>query len=192
MAYATVSQVKSYLGISASTDDTLLGTFITAAQKIIDAHTRRTFEASTATTRYFDAMSDVTGNTLWLGADLASVGTVTNGDGNALGTADYVTEPRNTAPYYQLRIRSDSTAAWTYSDHHENAIAVSGWWAYSTTAPDDIVHATIRLAAWLYAQKDNHADQDRAFIAGNTTVLPVNLPADVKAILDPYRKRGAP
>ena len=192
MAYATVSQVKSYLGISASTDDTLLGTFIAAAQKIIDAHTRRTFEASTATTRYFDAMSDVTGSTLWLGADLASVGTVTNGDGNALGTADYVTEPRNTAPYYQLRIRSDSTAAWTYSDHHENAIAVSGWWAYSTTAPDDIVHATIRLAAWLYAQKDNHADQDRAFIAGNTTVLPVNLPADVKAILDPYRKRGAP
>ena len=40
MAYATVSQVKSYLGISASTDDTLLGTFIAAAQKIIDAHTR--------------------------------------------------------------------------------------------------------------------------------------------------------
>ena len=66
MAYATVSQVKSYLGISASTDDTLLGTFIAAAQKIIDAHTRRTFEASTATTRYFDAMSDVTGSTLWL------------------------------------------------------------------------------------------------------------------------------
>lgn len=192
MAYTTTTTVKTYLGISTTTDDGLLATLIATAQQWIDTYTRRTFEASADSTRYFDAQADVYGNELWLSSDLATVGTVTNGDGAVLGTADYVTEPRNTGPYYLLKMRSDSTAAWTYSDHYENSISVTGKWAYSTTAPADIAQAAVRLTAWLYHQKDNYADQDRTFIAGNTTVLPLNIPTDVRLILDTYRKKGPP
>jgi len=193
MSYTTVADVKTYLGIAGSADDALLATLIASADAIIESYTHRVFQVSAASTRYFDALMDVDGDTLYLDKDLYSIGTVTNGDGNALGTADYVTEPRNSPPYYKIVMRSDSTAAWTYDSHPENAIAVTGMWSVGgTAAPTDIVHASRRLTAWLYAQKDNHADQDRAFIAGNTTVLPVNIPADVKAILEPHKKRGAP
>lgn len=193
MSYTTVADVKTYLGIAGTADDALLGALITSADAIIEDYTHRVFQVSAASTRYFDAEMDVDGDTLWLGNDLYTIGTVTNGDGNALGTADYVTTPRNSPPYYQIVMRSDSTAAWTYDDHPENAIAVTGLWsAGGTAAPPAIAHASKRLTAWLYAQKDNHADQDRAFIAGNTTVLPVNIPADVKAILEPHRKKVAP
>jgi hypothetical protein len=190
--YTTVTAVKSYLGISTTTDDGLLATLIATAQQWIDSYTRRTFEASSDTTRYFDARTDLYGNELWLDADLCQVGTVTNGDGSVLGTADYVTEPRNTTPYYMLKVRSDSTAAWTYNDHYENSIAVTGRWAYSTSAPADVAQACVRLTAWLYHQKDNYADQDRTFIAGNTTVLPLNIPTDVRLILDSYKRKGPP
>ncbi len=192
MAYTTTTAIKTYLGISTATDDGLLATLLAAAQRLIDSYTHRTFEASANTTRYFDAAADVYGRELWLDYDLCSIGTVTNGDGSVLGTADYVTEPRRATPYYALTMRSDSTAAWTWTvgGAHENAIAVNGKWAYSATAPDDIAQACIRLVAWMYAQKDNHADTDRAFIAGNTTVLPTAMPTDVIRILDMYKRRG--
>ena len=38
MAYCTTADVKDYLGISGTGDDTLIGTLVTAAQEVIDSH----------------------------------------------------------------------------------------------------------------------------------------------------------
>lgn len=192
MSYTTVSAIKTYLGISTGTDDGLLSNLLVSAQTIIDAYTRRTFAGTAQTTRYFDAYADVDKRTLWLDEDLCIIGTVTNGDGASIGTADYTTEPRNNTPYNRIVLKGNSTAAWTYNETPENAIAVTGAWHYSTVAPADIEHAATRLVAWMYAQKDNHADQDRAFIVGNTTVLPTAMPTDVVVLLEPYKKKGPP
>jgi len=78
--------------------------------------------------------------------------------------------------------------SWTYDEDHENAITIVGKWAYSATAPADITHACTRLAAYLYRQKDNAGDMDRAIVAGNATILPAKLPSDVAEILKPYRR----
>ena len=114
---------------------------------------------------------------------------ITNGDGVSVGAAEYVTEPRWETPFYGVTLKRESDIRWTWDDTPEDAITVVGRWAYSATAPADIVQATERLAAYLYRQKDNMSDLDRAVaVSGNMTVLPQSLPRDVQLILAPYRR----
>lgn len=189
MAYATTAELKTYLGISEATDDTLLGVLLAAAQVAIDAYCRQTFEAAADTTRYFDAVRDVDGRKLLLDAPLAAITTITNGDSVAVTTGQYVTEPRNAAPYYALALKSNVAVAWTHTGTPENAISILGRWAYSVSAPADIKQTTIRLAAYLYRQKDNSGDLDRGIaIGGNAMLLPAQLPKDIQQLLRPYRR----
>lgn len=187
MAYASTATLKTYLGISETTDDTLLGTLLTAAQAMIDAHCRQTFEAAADTTRYFDPTQDVQGRTLFLDMPLSAITSVTNGDSVAVTSGQYVKEPRNGSPWYRLTLKSDTAVAWTYTSAPENAIAIVGKWAYSESAPADIAQTTVRLAAYLYRQRDNTSDLDRTIAVGsNAMLLPSTLPKDIVTLLRPY------
>jgi hypothetical protein len=189
VAYLTNTILKVYLGITESTDDTLLTTLITAAQAAIDAFCRQTFEAAADTTRYFDPTLDAAGRWLYLDAPLAAITSVTNGDGNTVTSGNYITEPRNVTPYRALVLKGNSTVAWTWTTTPENSIAIVGKWAYSTSAPADVAQACTRLAAYLYRQKNNSGDLDRAMVIGaNAMLLPSELPKDVYTLLRPYRR----
>src|SRR5574340_1235085 len=103
MAYTTLADVKAYLGISVTTDDTLLTALIPRAQTAIETYTGRKFEATTAT-HYFHN-EDVTGQYLYLHYDdLLTVTTLTNGNGTVIDAANYRLEPRNTSPKYAIRL----------------------------------------------------------------------------------------
>jgi len=184
--YCTVTDVKTYQGISAAEDDTLISNLIRRAQARIDAYCVRTFEASTNTSKKFDAVSDIDGLTLYLDADLCEIDTITNGDG--ITVTDYVTEPRRYTPYYAITLKASSGIVWDYTDDPEDAITVSGKWAYSEEAPDDIQHACIRLVSYYYKQKDAQVFDVTAIPGSGEIVIPKGLPADVKQILDNYRK----
>lgn len=188
MAYCTNTDVKTYLGISGSGDDTLLTALCTRAQAMVDRYCNRTFEASSNTNRTFDAVRDVSGRVLYLDEDLASINSVTNGDATTVTAAQYVTEPRVATPYYALRLLDSVNISWTYTTDHENAITVSGKWAYSTAAPADIVHATIRWAAYLYRQKDASTFDVTAAPDLGVITVPQGIPADIEKLLAPYRK----
>ena len=185
MAYASASDVKTYLGITASTDDTLITALIARAQAMIDRETSSTFEAATDSTIYRDARANVSGRTLWLGQWVAAITTVTNGDGVVVASDEY--KPLGGGPYYALKLLGSAGKAWTYVNDSEDAISIEGKIAYSTSAPADIAHATIRLTAFLYRQRENANDIDRAVVVGNATVLPAQLPADVAKIVAPYK-----
>ena len=187
MAYTTAAAVKTYGGISGNGDDTLIGTLITAAQAAIDGFCHRTFEAGD-TTRYYDAIGDhIRGATLFLDDEIASITTVTNGDGVEVASGEYATEPRNVAPYTAIKLLSNSGKVWTYSAAWENAIEITGAWAYSSSVPSDIAHACIRLAYFYYKQKDA-AMFDVVAIEAGVVVKPVGIPADVQSILKTYRR----
>ena len=144
MAYATTTQVKTYLGLTVSSDDTLLGTLLLAAQKTIETHCGRVFEADTATVRYFTlADLDRDSGVLWLGGDLCTLTAVTNGDGTTVATGDVQTMPINTPPWYALRI-NPAVGVFTSGQNTADRIAITGKWAYSASAPADIAQATIR------------------------------------------------
>lgn len=213
MAYVTAANLKVYLGITETTDDTLLGTLIGAAQRIIDTYCGQSFEASADTTRHFQANQyqggpgvgygygatygyykpsvsgggDALNLDLFLDAPLCQITSVTNGDGVVVAAADYVALPLNDTPKYALRLRRASGLYWTYSDDIEtDTIAILGRWSYSITAPADIVQACTRLASFLYRQRDNGLDIDRILQTAGGIAIPPDLPRDVKLLLAPY------
>lgn len=189
MAYVNAAALKVYLGISETTDDALLGTLIAAAQAAIDSYCRQTFEADADSTRYFDPTCDVDGRCLILDAPLCAITSVTNGNGVVVSSSDYVKEPRNSTPWHRLTLKGSATVAWTWTTTPENSIAIAGRWAYSVSAPGDIVQAATRLAAYLYRQKNNSADLDRAVAIGaSAMILPSDLPKDMTRLLAPYRR----
>ena len=190
MAYCGVEELKEYLGVTGATDDAMLLTLLAAAQRTIDSYCARTFEATADTVRTFDSQRDVDGYTLTVDSDLCAITSIVNGDGTTISNSHYVTEPRNETPYYAIRLKASAGKVWasTVAGDSENAITVTGKWAYSTSAPSDIAHVCKRLAAYIYRQKDNAGDLDRAVIAGNSTILPAQIPNDIRLMLTPYKR----
>lgn len=188
MSYASVEQAASYLGIANGTDDVLLIELLDRATAAIDTYTRRKFKADTNTTRVFDATPpNINGPVLYFDRDCAAIATVTNGDGVVVSASEYVTMPRNEAPYYGIKLKDSSNKAWTYSTDWENAISVSAKWGYSVEPPDDIVQACVRYAAFMYRQKDA-AFLDVTAIDAGVAIRPMNMPGDVRQLLGPYRR----
>ena len=191
MAYIDVKSVRQYLDIEGAGDDPLIGDLIDAAQKTIDKYCRRSFEATADSTHYFDYSDEYIDpddpSMLWLNHDLCAITTVTNGDSVVVASGERTTIPRNGTPYYGIRLLSDSGVTWTYSDEWMGAISIIGRWAYSESAPDDIVQACRRLASFYYRQRDQQMMDVTAIEAG-VVLAPVGIPADVRRILNPYIK----
>lgn len=192
MAYCTAAEVKTYKGISGSGDDTLITALIARAQALIDAYTGRTFEASADTQRYLTVGEDTDGRMAFLPADLCQItSVVTDADGDADSltvNVDYITEPRSRTPYYALKLLSSSDYRWEYTTDPEMGVLITGRWAYSVTPPADIAHACIRMTAYFYAQKDAQVFDVTANPELGTITVPKGIPADVKKILDLFRR----
>lgn len=189
MAYTTAALCRTYLGIAASEtgDDTLIGTLITKATGIIDNYCGRTFEAAANTDRKFTIGVDTYGPYLYFDKDLATINSITNGDSTTVTSAQYITLGPD-APYYGVKLLGSSGITWTFTTDPERAITVSGKWAWSASAPNDIVHATERLVAFLYRQKDTSQDVGAVVTDTGLTIYPSDLPKDIQAILTPYRR----
>ena len=190
MAYCTVADVKEYLDIEGAGDDPLLDNLIERAQAAIDSHTRRTFEDPGAdATRYFTVGIDTNGLELLFDEDIYSITTVkTDADGGAdtIPVTDYVTRPRNETPYYGIKILGSSNYYWDYTDDPEGGIEITGRWAYSESAPNDIVQACSRWASYLYKQRDAQVWDTTAIPSAGIIQIPKGIPADVKILLGPY------
>lgn len=186
MAYTTVADLKAYLDISVTTDDTLLTACITRAQAMLEARIGRVFEAATAT-NYFH-VEDIDGKELWLGSyDLLTVTTLTNGNGVVIDAANFRLEPRNFTPKFLIKL--DSAYSWEFTDG-DSEISVAGTWGYSATAPGDIVQACIRLSSYLYRQKGSNSDFDRPIVTGDgVTIMPSDIPRDIFKTVDHYIRR---
>jgi len=187
MSYATVAQIKAYLGITSASSDVLLGDLIDRAQSAVDQYTHRHFEATTET-RYFLRESLLDSYTLLVDQDLLTITGVVNGDSDetAIPITEFFYHPRNLSPYFGITLKTDSTYSWEWDTDYW--VAITGTWGYSATPPDDIVHATIRLTAYFYRQKDAQVFDVTAQPAQGTILIPQGLPKDVKLLLDVYTR----
>lgn len=186
MLYTDLDTLKAYLGIGVATDDALLERMIAGASAAVDSLCNRRFAADADETRRFDALRDVDGPSLFLDADLCAITSVVNGDGQAPATESWLALPRTGPPWHELRLRRGAPALWTFAAAPENAIAVTGRWAYSVAPPADVVLATLRLAAFFYRQKDS---PDWRWTSAETPQWrTAELPPDVLALLAPYRR----
>lgn len=194
MAYTTVSAVNTYLGTSGSGDDALITDLITRAQSVIDLYTDRTFEhSSVSATRYFTVGVDTVGRTLYLDEDLcATSSVVTNADADTPTTltadTDFIEYPRNITPYNRICLLGSSAYSWDYTSNPEFGVEVTGKWSYSSSPPDDIVQAAIRMTGYFYRQKDSQVFDVIAIPAAGIVQMPKGIPEDVRIILNTYRK----
>jgi hypothetical protein len=184
MSYATLADLKSYLDISSASDDALLTALLQRATALIDRRTGVTFQAATDTTRTL-APQYAHERTLWLPPRwmLAQAATTIVSPAGVTIPASAVCYHPPDAPYVAIRLID---TAYSWHDGTDD-ISITGRWGWSVTPPADIVHATIRLAAWLYRQRSASSDLDRPTVAdGGLVVLPLRLPRDIEQLLASY------
>lgn len=188
MSYATLSDLKSYLAITSTADDALLTDMLERARQVIDTMTRTTFAVPADTTRRFGVAQT------WWDAEtqrghlllppytfLAAYTTILSEDGQPIPLTEVVPYPMD--PPYTTLVRLGRR--WIRSSSGE--VQVTGRWGWSVTPPSDIVHATIRLAGWMYRQRSTGNDGDRPVVAEHgLVVLPSSLPRDIRDILSLY------
>lgn len=191
-SYATLDQLKAYIpGItSSSTNDDLLEDCLARATAAIETFCGRKFKAESDTTRHFDAVRDVCGTTLYVDEDLAQITSIVNGDGQTLSPSVYTTEPRNRGPYFAIKIKLSSSALWMFQTDPEDAISITGRWAFSVTPPADIVQSCLRLAAFYYKLKDSQVFDVTADPQKGMVIIPKGIPQDVKLLLVNYVRVG--
>ena len=189
-SYTTTAAVKTYIGTSKATDDALLATLIPRACQRIDTYCQRRFDTRDEV-RVFDAVTCIDGQTLTVDDDLQAVTTITNGDGTTLDANDFVLLPANLTPKFAIKLLSSSGKTWTYETDPEEAISVEASWGFvaHNTPPDDIIHAAVRLTAWLYHQREAPFETTAMPGLGAITV-PSDMPPDIQALLDPYVRTG--
>lgn len=185
--YTNVTALKVYLHISGSADDALLADLVTRASRLIDEHCGRRFYPTT-TTRTFDANGpQVHNRMLLLDEDLLSVTTLTNGDGDVIAADDYMLRPLNWEPYFAIVLKQSSGKRWTYVNDPEGAIRVEGVWGYTNAVPETIKQAALRLAAWLYRQRDTGVELLQVEVnEQGQAASPPRLPRDVHDMLGPF------
>lgn len=203
MAYITATELRDYMKITGNADITQLGQFADRAQHIIEEYTNRIFEAAADTTRYYTPIVDrsyygmgydgslIDAYTLDLRADLCQLTSILNGDNTAIPTNQVVLMPMNITPANFIHIKTSSGYFWNYTGSPEGSVAVTGRFAYSITAPSNIVQAALRIGSYLYRQRDASPDSDRSIVSADGVVMSApRIPSDVVDILRSYKRRS--
>lgn len=197
--YTTAALIKARAGVTGSGDDTMLATIATAVSRAIDAYCGRTIYTSSATARTYDTNGpEVVGGTLWLDRDLASITSVAVDGTSWSASTDYVALPRNSTPYDRLRVRTNTTKAWSdlaSGNEPEDSIVVTGLWCMVPDTDDDrykvVAEAATQWGMHIYRLKDTGAQDVVAVTDGGLMSVPRGMPMTVKMMLDPFRKLGA-
>lgn len=182
--YASLSDIKTYLGITGSTDDARLELAVEAASRAIDAECSRQFYATSAT-RYFETDDPLRCD---LDDDLLSVTSIaydSTGRRNyiTLAGTDYELEPES-APYRTIFIAPGSSVAFPIDQRR--GVCVVGSWGYSATPPQAITRACVILATRYFKRKDAPFG-----VVGTPELGFLRVTArdpEVRALLNPYRR----
>ena len=184
----SVAELRAYIGTDSTSDDPVLRDMLDRSLHALEGMLDRRLVA-VQEVRQFHPVEDVLGDWLHLGDDVCEIVSVTNGDGTVLvaGT-DYVPWPRK-PPYWKLRAVGNTVWTWS-SDPDIDTIDVDAWWGVSKTLSGEERDAVIKLAAFLYRQRDNVSDADRPIITPEGIVLmPARIPPEIQSFVSRNRKR---
>lgn len=174
-SYASLTELKNYLNITVNDDDVLLIRLLESATQTIDTLTQRRFVANEETR----IVTNVHRQYLFLNDDIVQLLELKDRNDNVIDiqTVD--------VPVYPTRYLKRINATWP-----ANGVKVTAKWGFSFAPPADIVQICIRLAAYLYRQKDAQVFDVLGQAATGTLTLPSGVPSDIRQMLDNYRVRS--
>ena len=134
--YASIADLKGILGITSTTDDTVMRKILEAASRSIDNYCNRTFVTQTAT-KVFDGANTLHIPDL-LSIDSSGLKTDTDGDydyDNTYATTDYILygvgleDTLNTYP--KIRIEIDKNGDYSsFASGYQKGVQIAGIWGY--------------------------------------------------------------
>lgn len=157
------------------------------AESAINDYTRRQF-AGTAGTVYYNRYQTrmVQSQALYLGEDIHTLVSLTNGDQTPIPVGSVWLEPRNSGPPYRLlRLKSPYVYVW----NTDSDVIIAGTFGFSTVPPAAIARACVELAAYYYRLKDVGPGDVAGDPAAGEIQYPKSLPDYVRDKLNPYRSR---
>lgn len=173
----TLPNVKSWLGLTANTDDTLLSRMVTALSQYIQTWLNRQIaSASYAETR------DGTGRNRLVFADypVTAVSSVTV-DGVPIPASTGVT-----VPGYFFDDKSITLRGYVFTKGQGNVV-LSYTAGYAST-PVDLEQACIELIAFRYRERDRIGHSSKSLGGEVVSFTIADFPVDVKTILNNYKK----
>lgn len=195
--YVTLAELKAWLTITDTTDDTLLENACTTASRLVDLYCRRRFYAATET-HYFTPRDPLS----LLTPDLLTVTTLKqDNDGDGVyeevwtSTDDYLLRPREAAsavppgPFWEVSVRPSSSRSFAVGV--PDNIEIVGSWGYSASTPEPIRDATRIQAARLFRRKDSIFGVAGTGELGQLVMLKGTMDPDATIILDGYRMWGS-
>lgn len=186
-SYASLSDVKHYLGIDDTGSDAQLLSVLEAASRWIDNYTGRVFSVDAAdTTRYFYPESDQTVSVPDL-RTITSIATDEDGDrtyARVLATTDYELLPTDGPPYRSIRIWPQSSYAFVPG----YLVKIVGKFGY-LAVPAEVKQANLILASRYYRRAEAPFGILQSVDLGQFTRISTQDP-DVIALLQPYRVAG--
>jgi len=153
-SYCNIADLKGVLGITTTTDDTVMRKIVESASRSIDQYTNRTFIAYTGT-KYFNGM-----RTLWipdlLSIDASGLKTDDNDDAtyeNTWATTDYIEygvgleDTLNTYP--RIRLETNPNGDYnSFASGVKKGVQIAGLWGYGDgiSATPYVVDTTLTAA----------------------------------------------
>ena len=191
MAYLVNTDLKTYLGISGSTDDALLTTIITAAKGYIERKCNRVFEAASSAKSFPARYPFISNDRLRLSTyqDFCSVSAITNGDGVAVNVITEILLHATETPYYRIDLKPSKGILWQSSD--DTAISVTAYWGFALTCPPAIFEAMLELGANMYRRRQTGNAGQVLQVGRGLIVQPSDVPETLSTIMDAYRRHSA-
>jgi hypothetical protein len=190
--YATVSQVRGWLGISDDYDDVELSAVVTAASRAVDVAAGRQFgQVDEAETRSYEARYNRhwPGGGAWI-VEMDDLGDITGLtvelDTNSY--TDYTLEPRNALlkgyPYTRLILPRASAG---FSAASQNVVEVTGLWGW-LAVPNTVLQAVKIQASRFWKRRDAPFGIAGSPDQGSELRLLARVDPDVELMLSPYRR----
>jgi hypothetical protein len=194
MTYPINTDLKTYLAITGSTEDSLLTTIINGAINYVERATGRDFVSASATRSFPCLPQFVDSGRKMLttkGMDFASVSAIVNGDGDTLSASEYYLWPigalTDGRPYYRVVLTDESGLVWT---DRPSLIAVTAHWGFSTACPAAIFEALLELGANMYRRRQTGNTGQVLQVGRAVLVQPGDLSSTITDVIQAY-KRGS-
>lgn len=162
-SYCTLAELKTRLGISDTTDDTVLTAAVSSASRQVELYCRRQFnDAGSTSSRVFVPTSPTLTmvDDFWTTTGLV-VSTMTGDDGmfdTIWADTDYQLEPLNGIqagitgwPYWRIRATQSN---YYYRGRFTGSVQVTARWGWASV-PAPVKEATLALAEEIYKLKDS-------------------------------------